>query len=111
MYSRRHSPAKISELADGSVSPTLTCKVHVCVGQALSPANGSKPMKGRQGSWSRRDMLNVVPPAFGAFSPLTRTTHTNGLCALPHTTTASIRAIQWSASSCPEAKAEITSNT
>ena len=39
---------------------------------------------------------NVVPPAFGPSL---------------HTATDSTRAIQWSASSCPEANAEITSNT
>src|SRR5258706_13892913 len=39
---------------------------------------------------------NVVPPAFGPSL---------------HTATASTQAIQWSASSCPEANAEITSNT
>src|SRR5690349_7171286 len=57
--------------------------------------------RGRQGSVETGHLEDVVPPAFGPFLS----------CTALQTATASIRAIQWSASSCPEANAAITSNT
>jgi hypothetical protein len=59
-----------------------------------SPAH---PERGRRGNRTRRGIVSKCSPA--------------SIRPLPYITTASMRAIQWSASSCPAANAEITSNT